>query len=118
MKTKYRSLMAVLMTLAACAAGAARAADTHAILETGDNCAKPEYPRESLRNHEQGTVMLSALVGADGTVLELKTEKGSGSRALDKAARQALLGCKLTPATRNGQAVQEWTRVEYAWKVE
>jgi protein TonB len=65
---------------------------------------KVAYPIEALRNREQGTVILSVLVGADGSVLGVEIEKSSGSRSLDRAAREAVAKWRFHPATRNGIA--------------
>lgn len=83
-----------------------------------NSCAKPEYPRKSLRNEEQGTVKLQFLIGVDGRVVDAKIEKSSGFKDLDKAARDALGLCRFKPGTVNGQPQQSWTRVEYVWKLE
>lgn len=72
---------------------------------------KVAYPIEALRNREQGTVILSVLVGADGTVLSVEIEKSSGSRNLDRAAREAVAKWRFHPATRNGVAHSAWASV-------
>lgn len=82
-----------------------------AIMDTKQACAKPEYPKMSLMNEEQGTVTVALLVGTDGAVSESKIEKSSGSRNLDKAAQKSLAACKFKPA--NGKA--EWQTIDYAW---
>jgi protein TonB len=69
------------------------------------------YPLEALRNREQGTVILSVLVGADGSVLGVEIEKSSGSRSLDRAAREAVAKWRFHPATRNGVAHSAWASV-------
>ncbi|MGH8090458.1 MAG: TonB family protein [Rudaea sp.] len=69
------------------------------------------YPLEALRNREQGTVILSVLVGADGSVLGVEIEKTSGSRSLDRAAREAVAKWRFHPATRNGVAHSAWASV-------
>lgn len=69
------------------------------------------YPVEALRNREQGTVVLSVLVGADGSVLGVEIEKSSGSRSLDRAAREAVGKWRFHPATRNGIAHSAWASV-------
>ena len=51
-----------------------------------NTCAKPEWPKASLRNEETGTVTLSFLIGVDGRVADSKIVKSSGFRDLDKAA--------------------------------
>ena len=72
---------------------------------------KVAYPIEALRNREQGTVILSVLVGADGTVLSVEIEKSSGSRSLDRAAREAVAKWRFHPATRGGVAHSAWASV-------
>jgi protein TonB len=69
------------------------------------------YPREALRNHQQGTVVLRVLVGADGAVQSVEIEKTSGSRSLDRAAREAVMKWSFHPAMRNGLAHAEWASV-------
>ena len=69
------------------------------------------YPIEALRNREQGTVVLSVLVGADGSVLGVEIERSSGSRSLDRAAREAVAKWRFHPATRNGVAHSAWASV-------
>ncbi|MBI3729436.1 MAG: TonB family protein [Burkholderiales bacterium] len=81
-------------------------------------CEKPVYPASSIRNTETGTVTLAMLIGADGRVLETKTEGSSGYRNLDKAASQALSLCRFTPGTIDGVAQQSWTKVQYVWKID
>jgi protein TonB len=72
---------------------------------------KVAYPVEALRNREQGTVILSVLVGADGTVLSVEIEKSSGSRSLDRAAREAVAKWRFHPATRDRVAHSAWASV-------
>ena len=79
---------------------------------------KVDYPKASLMNEEQGTVSMSFLVNADGTVADSKIEKSSGFKNLDKAAIKALLACKFKPGTKDGSAAQTWTKVDYAWKLD
>ncbi|MDE2427274.1 MAG: energy transducer TonB [Burkholderiales bacterium] len=81
---------------------------------------KPEYPRASLRNEETGTVMLSVLIGADGSVTEVKIDKSSGYRGLDKAVSSQLMSgsCKNKPGTVDGKPQPTWTKVQYVWRLE
>lgn len=69
------------------------------------------YPREALRNREQGTVILRVLVDIDGSVQTVEIEKTSGSRSLDRAAREAVAMWHFHPATRNGIAISAWASV-------
>ena len=81
------------------------------------SCERPDYPRNALRNEEQGTTRLSFLIGLDGKVAESKVEKSSGSRTLDAAAKNALSLCKFKPGTIDGKPQQSWTVVDYVWKL-
>ena len=80
-------------------------------------CAKPVYPRNALRNEEQGTVRIQFLIGLDGRVADSKIDKSSGSRTLDAAAKKALSLCTFKPGTIGGKPQQSWTTVEYVWKL-
>lgn len=76
------------------------------------------YPIEALRNREQGTVMLRVLVGADGSVLSVEIEKTSGSRSLDRAAREAVAKWRFHPAARNGVAHSAWASVPVTFNLQ
>lgn len=81
-------------------------------------CEKPEYPRNSLRNEETGTVYLAFLIGVDGRVIDSRIEKSSGFKDLDKAAKNGLSLCKFKPGTTDGKPEQSWAKMEYVWKLE
>jgi protein TonB len=83
-----------------------------------NTCAKPEYPKSSLRNEETGVSTISFLIGADGRVMDSKITKSSGFRDLDKAAQAALGKCRFKAATENGAPVQAWQPVQYVWTLE
>jgi protein TonB len=96
--------------------GAAMAADVPASFDAS-KC-KADYPKASLMNEEQGTVSMSFLVNADGTVAESKLEKTSGFKNLDRAALKSISACKFKPGTKDGAPAQTWTKVDYAWKLD
>ena len=81
-------------------------------------CAKPEYPHNSQRNEEQGTVALQFLIGVDGNVVDSRVEKSSGFKDLDKAAQRGLSQCKFKPAIADGKPQQSWTKVQYVWRLD
>ena len=81
-------------------------------------CEKPEYPRESRKNQETGTVTVRFLIGVDGKVLDSQIESSSGHRRLDEAARRGLGLCRFKPGTIDGKAQQSWARIQYVWKLE
>ncbi|WP_311270704.1 energy transducer TonB [Sphingobium sp. WCS2017Hpa-17] len=66
----------------------------------------PRYPVESRRKHEQGTVLLSLIVGLDGAVESINVAQSSGSSRLDNAARDAVKGWRWKPILRSGQPVR------------
>ena len=114
MKNKFYSsaVVAVLLSVTS----VAFAAEVPASFDP-KNC-KADYPKASLMNEEQGTVSMSFLVSADGSVVDSKVEKSSGFKNLDKAAIKSLSACKFKPGTKDGSPAQTWTKVDYAWKLD
>lgn len=82
------------------------------------SCSKPEWPIESLRKNQQGTVKLAFLVDADGTVRESKIATSSGHPLLDNAALNSVRRCKFEPGTEDGKAVLMWREMSYVWLLE
>ncbi|QYF91949.1 energy transducer TonB [Massilia sp. PAMC28688] len=83
-----------------------------------NTCAKPEFPKASLRNEETGVVTVSFLIGVDGRVVDSKITKSSGFRDLDRAAQQAIGKCRFKPAMVDGKPEQAWQPVQYVWTLE
>jgi len=81
-------------------------------------CAKPEWPKSSLRNEETGTVTLSFLIGVDGRVADSKIVKSSGFRELDKAAVAGISKCHFKPGLTDGKPEQAWMQMQYVWTLE
>ncbi|MFC3713005.1 energy transducer TonB [Sphingoaurantiacus capsulatus] len=83
-----------------------------ATIATGDlsattlSATAPRYPLESRRRREQGTVMLSLLLGEDGRVAEIEIARTSGHRRLDEVALAAVRRWRWLPTVRNGRPVQ------------
>ena len=84
---------------------------------SGD-CAAPNYPANSARNGDAGTVGLALLIAADGHVADAKVTSTSGFRELDRAAIAALSLCKFKPATANGVPESAWGKIAYVWTLE
>lgn len=93
------------------------AADNQATLDPKASCDKPDYPRASLVNEEQGTVILSLQIAVDGKVADSKIEKSSGFKNLDKATMK-LAQCKFKPLIKDGKPEQAWAKFEYVWKLD
>jgi len=65
----------------------------------------PSYPPEAFRNGESGTVLLRVHVDPQGTPYQVDLVQSSRSRALDRAASQAVRRWRFRPAMRGGQPV-------------
>ena len=83
-----------------------------------NTCAKPEWPKASLRNEETGTVTLSFLISTDGKVTDSKVVKSSGFRDLDKAAQAGIGKCKFKPPMVDGKPEQAWHTMQYVWQLD
>ena len=92
---------------------AAEAADKPTV--NFSTCAKPEWPKQSLRNNEQGTVTLSFRIEADGSVGESKVLKSSGFPGLDMAALDGIARCKFRPAMVGGKPEAATMKMQYVW---
>ncbi|HEU4376017.1 MAG TPA: M56 family metallopeptidase [Telluria sp.] len=79
------------------------------------SCAKPHYPKESIRNENTGTVTLNFKISADGKVEDSNIMKSSGYALLDEAARDAISKCQFKPATQGGKPVPAWMHMQYVW---
>lgn len=82
------------------------------------SCAKPTWPKDSLRREETGRVTLEFLVGLDGKVLESKVLKSSGFPLLDMAAQDGLAKCQFTPPSSIGRSEPTRTRMQYVWTLD
>jgi protein TonB len=65
----------------------------------------PDYPAASRERGEEGEVLLSIHILADGFPDSVVVTKSSGYPALDKAARDAVLRWHFIPALRGGVPV-------------
>lgn len=83
-----------------------------------NSCAKPEWPKASLRNEETGTVTLSFLIGTDGRVADSKVLRSSGFRDLDRAAMLGIGKCQFKPGTIDGKPESTWMQMQYVWTLE
>ncbi|MDL2357118.1 MAG: M56 family metallopeptidase [Pseudomonadota bacterium] len=118
----WKAAIPVLGLAAACIAGCAQApaepkaaATIIPAVANFASCAKPLWPKESLRNEHQGTVTLAFKISTDGQVEESKLRKSSGYPLLDEAARVGIEKCRFRPATQGGQPVAAWMNMQYVW---
>jgi TonB family protein len=72
----------------------------------------PAYPAIARRRAQQGTVTVSVLVGADGSVERAEVADSSGFDALDDAALETVRSrWRFVPARYGGLAVESWVLV-------
>jgi protein TonB len=77
----------------------------------------PSYPRISRQRGEEGTVVLSVEVLANGTAGNISVITSSGYRRLDNAALKAARQTVFTPARRLGNAVSAITELSYSFEL-
>lgn len=65
----------------------------------------PEYPASAMRKNQTGHVLLRVLVDAGGKPKDVDVVEKSGTRALDRAAVDAVKQWRFTPAQKDGQPV-------------
>src|SRR5471032_3311522 len=82
------------------------------------SCAKPAWPKEALRKEQSGTVTLSFLIAADGSVADTKLVRSSGFPLLDEAAASGMRQCRFKPGTVDGKPVSAWHQIQYVWELE
>jgi len=75
------------------------------------NRTPPHYPARARRMGRQGTVLLHALVTADGRTQDLKIVSSSGHKSLDQSAIKAVKNWAFASATKNGKPIKAWVEV-------
>ena len=78
----------------------------------------PRYPLESRRKREEGTVVLSVVVGIDGRVANISVARSSGHDRLDQAALSAVRKWRWEPFVQDGRAVEMKGMVDFPFKIE
>ena len=71
----------------------------------------PDYPRRAVELEITGTVVVRALLDAEGDPRETRVQRSSGHPLLDGAALAAVRGWAFQPAARDGQRVPAWVEV-------
>jgi protein TonB len=89
---------------------------TSPVVVTG--LSKPEYPRYSRINGEEGTVVLIVEVHANGRPGKIEVVTSSGYRRLDCAAVKALEKAAFIPAKVVGKAIASTKRIAFRFKLE
>lgn len=69
---------------------------------------QPDYPRALEKDQVEGLVRLKVLIGRDGRVRQVQILNSTNSLFAQAAERQALKAWRFRPATRGGEAVEDW----------
>lgn len=77
----------------------------------------PPYPLFSRRNREEGTVLLSVRVSAQGQAEQVQIKRSSGFTRLDEAALEAVRQWRFVPAQRGQVAVAASVVVPIVFKL-
>lgn len=68
---------------------------------------EPKYPMSAARNYQEGWVKVSFVIDKQGSVIEPIVEDSSGIRDFERATMRAVKKWKYSPATENGQAIEQ-----------
>lgn len=75
------------------------------------------YPEFALDNGIEGEVILRALVGKNGRVTQIVVRK-STRQDMEKAAKDALLKTRISPATKDGEPVAVWIEIPISFRLD
>jgi protein TonB len=83
-------------------------------------CGDPDdiYPSLSIQLGESGTTVISALVDANGQIVDTRLDSSSGSRSLDQAAlSNAAAICHFKAGTIDGTPAKLWVRIPFQFTI-
>lgn len=95
-------------------ATAAAGATTEAVLT---KAAAPHYPSGALRSHQQGWVVVSFQIDADGRTSDIKVIDSQPRRVFDRDAMEAVARYRFTPAMKDGVAVSSTRQQRIEFKL-
>ncbi len=76
----------------------------------------PEYPETARRERQQGTVVISVVVGSDGSPRDIKVKRPF-SPELDESAINTVKKWKFAPGTKDGEPVAVQIVVEISFRL-
>jgi protein TonB len=77
----------------------------------------PQYPASALEGGLQGTVIVAALIGANGKPGKVEVRSSSGVAELDQSAIAAVSQWIFVPASQGVQAVASWFEIPIRFEV-
>ncbi len=79
---------------------------------------QPEYPKRSLKMHQEGVVWLHVLISETGARQEIKLHKPSKYALLNQAAIKAVKKWTFKPNVVNGRTVRSWVEIPIEFKIQ
>jgi TonB family protein len=76
----------------------------------------PSYPNKARKKRQQGTILLTLVVGTDGQPYDVAVDRGLNSD-LDEAAVETVKRWRFIPASREGKPVAAEIKVEVSFKL-
>lgn len=73
---------------------------------------EPNYTEEARRGQVEGQVILKCVFAADGTITNIRTERGLPKGLTERAIAAARM-IKFIPAMKDGKFVSQWMTIEY-----
>jgi len=84
---------------------------------SGAGMVMPVYPRESREKGEEGRVVISLTIRADGMAADIKVAESSGYPRLDQAALEAVRNSTFIPATRFGLPIDSTKKIAFTFRL-
>jgi len=78
---------------------------------------EPYYPPQDIRAENEGTVLLSIYILADGRVGDVKLERSSGFARLDESALREAKKWRFVPGTSDGTPLAMWKQVPITFRI-
>ena len=78
---------------------------------------RPSPPPLAVRQHVQGSVVVTVLVSESGGVLDAKILSGIGRFGVDEAALRAVRSARFSPGVKNGKRVRVWMPLRFEFKL-
>jgi protein TonB len=78
---------------------------------------KPKYPELARQAGIEGQTVVKALLDIDGSIIEVKVLKSSGSQMLDEAALSAARKARFTPAKQRDRFVRVWISIPIRFRL-
>jgi periplasmic protein TonB len=78
---------------------------------------QPDYPTALLNKSVEGSATIRVLVGTDGRVREAQVVSATHPDFGKAAVRQALKAWRFKPATRGGEAVEDWVTLPVSFVI-